>query len=132
MVSFLKHIVCWGNFWPKVMVFDQIEDNVNWPPRSNNCFCIWKNLLNDLCVTDALNRPQKHPKIVLYGMFSEPYSQYPVQARAYMRSGLSLVFSFHYRKIIQKQNKKYKYVPHCQSGFISTCDNDNVIMYLFN
>ena len=26
--------------------------------------------------------PQKHPNVVLYGMFSQPYSYYPVRARA--------------------------------------------------
>ena len=33
--------------------------------------------------------PQKPPDMVLYGMFSQPYSQYPVGARGYMRSRLS-------------------------------------------
>ena len=32
--------------------------------------------------------PQKHPNMVLYGIFSQPYIQYPVRARAYMRSRL--------------------------------------------
>ena len=33
-------------------------------------------------VTEALNSPQKGPNMVLDGMFSQPYSQYPVQAQA--------------------------------------------------
>ena len=39
-----------------------------------------------------LNRPQKHPNMVLYDMFSQPYIQYPVPALAYVRSRLSLVY----------------------------------------
>ena len=31
--------------------------------------------------------------MVLYGKFSQPYSQYPVQARAYVRSRLSLALT---------------------------------------
>ena len=40
---------------------------------------------------EALNTPQKHTNMVVYGMFSQPYSQYPVRARADVRSRLSLV-----------------------------------------
>ena len=65
-----------------------MDDNVSWPPRSNDRFIIWKPLLNHIWVTETLNRPQKHPNMVLFGMFSEPYIQYPVQAQAYVRSCL--------------------------------------------
>ena len=43
-----------------------MEDNVSWPPRSNDRFCIWKHLLNHIWVTKALNRPQKPPNMMLY------------------------------------------------------------------
>ena len=39
-------------------------------------------LQNPMWVTEALNRPQKCPNIVLNGKFSQPHSQYPVQAQA--------------------------------------------------
>ena len=39
-----------------------MEDNVSWLKHSNDRFCIWKHLLNHICVTEALNRPQKPPK----------------------------------------------------------------------
>ena len=52
-----------------------MEDNVSWLPLSNDRFCIWKHPLNYICVTEALNRPQKPPNMVLYqGKFSQPYS----------------------------------------------------------
>ena len=52
----------------------------------------WKHLLNHICVTEALNRPQKPPNMALYHCkFSQPYSQFPVWAWAYVRSRLSLV-----------------------------------------
>ena len=56
-----------------------MEDNLTWPPCSN---IIWKHLLNHTGVKEALNRPQKRPNMVLIGKFSQPYSQYPVRARA--------------------------------------------------
>ena len=34
----------------------------------------WKHLLDHLWVTEALNRPQKHPKMMLYGKLFRPYS----------------------------------------------------------
>ena len=69
-----------------------MEDNMSWLPHSNNCLCILKQLLNHICVTEALNRPQKTLNMVLYhGKFSQPYSQYAVWMRAYVRSRLSLV-----------------------------------------
>ena len=42
-----------------------MEDNVSWLPHSNDRFCIWKHLLNHICVT----RPQK-PQIWWYIMVS--------------------------------------------------------------
>ena len=58
-----------------------MEDNVSWLQHSNDRFCIWKHLLNHICVTEALNRPQKPPNMVLYhGKFSQRFSQYPVCA----------------------------------------------------
>ena len=69
-----------------------MEDNMSWPPCSNNRFGIRKHLLNHILVTEAINRPQKSPNMVLYGMLSQPYIQYPVRARAYVRSRLSLVY----------------------------------------
>ena len=51
-------------------------------------------LLNHIFVTEELTRPQKPPNMVLYqGKFSQPYSQCPVWARAYVQSRLSLVRS---------------------------------------
>ena len=38
--------------------------------------------MNHIWVTEALNGPQKGHNMVLNGKFSQPYSQYPVQARA--------------------------------------------------
>ena len=43
-----------------------MEDNMSGPPNSNDRFCIWKHLLNHICVTEALNRPQNPPNMVLY------------------------------------------------------------------
>ena len=72
-----------------------MEDNVSWPPCSNNRFCIWKHLLNHIWVTEALSRPQKPPNMVIYhGKFSQSYIQYPVWAQAYVRSRLSLVLMY--------------------------------------
>ena len=69
-----------------------MEDNVSWLPHSNDCFCIWKHLLNHICVTEESTRPQKPPNMVVYQCkFSQPYSQCPVWARAYVQSRLSLV-----------------------------------------
>ena len=65
-----------------------MEDNLSWPSRSNDCFGIWKHLLNHIWVKKALIRTQKRTNMVLYSMFSQPYSQYPVRARAYVRSRL--------------------------------------------
>ena len=53
----------------------------------------------------GINRPQKPPNIVLYHIkFSQPYSQYPAWARAYVRSRLSLVIfslhQYHYKMIL--------------------------------
>ena len=48
--------------------------------------------MNHLRVTEALNRPQKEPNMVIYGVFSQPYSQYSVRARADVRSRLFLAF----------------------------------------
>ena len=81
MVSFLNHIFCWGRFWPKLMFFWRDRNNGSWPPRSYDFFCILKHLLNHICVTEALNRSQKPPNMVLYhGKFTQPFSQYPVWA----------------------------------------------------
>ena len=65
-----------------------MEDNMSWAPRSNDRFGVWKHLLNHMWVTEALNRPQKRPNMVMYGKFSQPYSQYPVRARTYVRNRL--------------------------------------------
>ena len=43
---------------------------------------ILKHLQNHAWVTEALNRPQKRPHMVLIGKFSQLYSLYPVRARA--------------------------------------------------
>ena len=51
-----------------------MDDDVSWPPHSNNHFCIWKLLLKPLWVTEALNRPQKDPNMILNGKLSQPYS----------------------------------------------------------
>ena len=57
-------------------------------------------------VTEALNRPQKGPNMVLNGKFSQPYGQYPKRAQAYvMRCLFYVVIVFFYmnhqlRKII--------------------------------
>ena len=59
-----------------------MEDNMSWPPRSNDRFGVWNNLLNPLQVTEALNRPQKRPNMVLNDKFSQPYSQYSLRAWA--------------------------------------------------
>ena len=61
------------------------------PPHSINSFGISKHFLNPIWVTEALNRPQKGPNMELNSKFSQPYSQYSVQARAYVPSCLSLV-----------------------------------------
>ena len=50
-----------------------MENNVSWPPRSNDRFCIWKYLLNHIWFTEALNRPQKSPNMVPNGKFAQPY-----------------------------------------------------------
>ena len=69
-----------------------MEDNVSWLPHSNNCLCKLKHLLNHICVTEVLTRPQKPPNMMVYQCrFSQPYSQCPFWARAYVRSRLSLV-----------------------------------------
>ena len=60
-----------------------MEDNVSWPPRSKDRFGIWKHLLKQIWFTEAINVPQKRPNMELYSMFSQPYIQCPVQARAY-------------------------------------------------
>ena len=59
-----------------------MEDNLSLPPHSNNSILCMKTHFKPLCDNAALNRPQKHPNMVPYGMFSQPYSLYPVQARA--------------------------------------------------
>ena len=81
-----------------------MEDNVSWPPHSNDCFCLWKHLLNHICITEALYRPQKPPNMVVYhGKFSQPYSQCPVWGRAYVRSRLlSLVVMSLSRQLLFK------------------------------
>ena len=54
-----------------------MEDNVSWPPHSNDRFCIWKHILNHICITEELNRPQNPPNMVLYnGKFSQSYILY--------------------------------------------------------
>ena len=56
-----------------------MEFNMSWPPHSNDSFCIRKHLLNYIWVTEAINRPQKPPNMVLYhGKFCQSYSQCPV------------------------------------------------------
>ena len=65
----------------------------SWPPHSKYYFSIWEHLLNHICVTEALNRCQKGLNMVLNNRFSQPYSKYPVWARAYVRSRLCLVYS---------------------------------------
>ena len=49
-------------------------------------------LQNPMWVTEALNRLKKGQHMVLNGQFSQPYSEYPVRARANVRSPLSLIF----------------------------------------
>ena len=49
----------------------------------------------------GINRPQKGPNIVLNGKFSQPYSQYLVQARAYVRKHLSLVVTLTWPSLVQ-------------------------------
>ena len=49
-----------------------MEDNVSWLPHSNNCLCILKHLLNHICVTTALNRPQKPVSCLSAGLDAEP------------------------------------------------------------
>ena len=71
--------------------FDQVEDNVSWPPRSTSQFGLWKHFFNPICVTEILNRPSKGPNMVLNCKFSQPFRQYPVRAWAYAQSRLSLV-----------------------------------------
>ena len=71
-----------GSFWPNLLVFDQIEDNISWLPCFNDHFGISKHSLNPIWVTKALNRPKKRPTMVLNGKFSQPYSEYPVPAWA--------------------------------------------------
>ena len=54
-----------------------MEDNVSWPPHSNDHFCIWKHLLNHIWVTEALNRPKKVPNMVSClsaGLDEEPFT----------------------------------------------------------
>ena len=82
-----------------------MEDNVSWLPHSNDCFCIWKHRLNHVWVTDALHRPKKPPNMVLYqGKFSQPYSQCPFWARAYVRSRLSLVLCLFFKAELKHFN----------------------------
>ena len=85
----------------------------SWLSHSNDRFCIWKHLLNHICVTEALNRPQKPPNMVLYqGKFSQPYSQYPVWAR--VRCGavyFPLYNIFEWRKKIESWNQD----KHCNA-----------------
>ena len=42
----------------------------------------------------GIKEAHKLPNMVLYGKFSQPYSQYPVWARANVRSRLSLVLHY--------------------------------------
>ena len=49
-----------------------MEDNVSWLPHSNNCLCILKHLLNHICDTEALNRPQKPVSCLSAGLDAEP------------------------------------------------------------
>ena len=65
----LNHIVFWDCFWQKLMFFDQMEDNVSWPPYSKDCFGIWKHFLNPIWVTEALNRINLLNNIVYWGRF---------------------------------------------------------------
>ena len=91
-----------------------MKDNVSWPQHFNDCFCIWKHIFNHIWVTEALKKPQKTPNMVVnHGKFSQTYSQYPVWARAYMRSRLlSLVILFldihKYQKFCKKNNLNQK------------------------
>ena len=48
------------------MVFDQIKDNMSLPPLANDNFVIWKQFVNPIWVTKALNRTQKGPNIVSF------------------------------------------------------------------
>ena len=80
--DFLKTFFFRGCSDQKLCFFDQIEDNVSWPPCYINHFSKWEHLLTPIWVTDSWNSPQMDPNIVLYGKFSQPYSQYTVQARA--------------------------------------------------
>merc|ERR1712127_144121 len=41
-------------------------------PHSNNCLCILKHLLNHICVTEALTRPQKPVSCLSAGLAAEP------------------------------------------------------------
>ena len=70
---------------------------MSWSPRSNDHFDICEPILNPIWVPGAWNRPQKGLNIEINGKFSQPYSQYPVWAQAYVRSRLpSLSFAQRY------------------------------------
>ena len=44
----LKKNVFWGCYWPKLVFFNQIDDNVSWPPRSNDHFGMLEHPLNPI------------------------------------------------------------------------------------
>ena len=52
--------------------------------------------------------PQKHQNMVLYGMFSQPYSWYPVRARAQTRSRLLSLEIHFFTRISQIKHCPYK------------------------
>ena len=88
----------------KTNVFDQIKDNVSWLPSFNDNFSKWKHLLNSIWVTEALNRSQKGPNMVLNGKFSQPYD-HPVWVQAYVQNRLFLVNSIKVYLIQFEENK---------------------------
>ena len=88
----------------------------------NNGF---KTILKITWVTEALNRPQKGPNMMLNGKFSQIYSQYPVRVQTLGGTVYSL-FQINFRKDKNPHHNQCKYhvqdatVPKGQTNIIPT------------
>ena len=78
----MKNFFLFGILKTQIVFFYHIEDKLILPPRSNDDFGKWQYILNPLCVTNALIRPQTGLNMVLKDYFSQPYSEYDVCAWA--------------------------------------------------
>ena len=92
-----------------------MEDNVSWLPHSNNCLCILKHLLNHICITEALNRPQKPVSCLSAGLAAEPSTIPCVNYFSRHASGLKIDWQSMFRLDIECLFFQPVYLLRCQN-----------------